>query len=243
MDPLFPETLYAATGSGVYKTDDGADSWELASTGLPTPGIFSVQEKLLFGLQGSGDRGGVLDLALDPLNPLNIYAATKKGVYKTKDGGHNWYAVNLGLPLSGGNPFWHDRILEIDATGRVVYIAMATEQGGSRGDTQIYRAIMEPMHSLEYEFELDGELLKLESVSHVNNVTLGQDSEELRFLVAGPSTVKGKISVTIPEAFLVPPFNVTIDGVRTPASSRGQIVSFEYSHNGSSQVTITGKGG
>lgn len=241
IDPLSPETLYAATGSGVYKTVDGAETWARVSNGLPMSGSYSAQEQLFNILRGSGTESGVFDLALDPQNPLSVYAATTKGVYKTKDGGANWYAVNFGLPLQGGNPFWHDRVLEIDATGRVVYTTLSPEKNGKRGDTQIYRAIVGPLIPVAYEFSLNGELLELESSSHVYDMGYDQEAQELSFTIAGPNGLDGETLVNIPASLLDAPFSVTVDGTAVSLSTQGQVVSFEYVHTGTSQVIIRSK--
>jgi photosystem II stability/assembly factor-like uncharacterized protein len=225
MDPLSPETLYAATESGVYKTVDGAESWQLASDGL-------------------AGRSEVFDLALDPLNPLQVYAATKKGVYRTKDGGGHWYPVNFGLPLWGGNPFWHDRVLEIDATGRVLYATLTTTESGMglRADTKIYRAIIEPLLPLSYEFGVNGELLQLESNSHVYDMVYDQNTRALRFTVAGPSGLNGETTVTIPGSLVTGPFTVTMDKRIINISTNGQTVSLGYTHSGRSEIIIRGIG-
>ena len=237
IDPVYPETLYAATGSGVYKTTDGAASWTLISEGLPTSGSGSVQEKLLLSTIGSDDRGGIWDLAINPLNPLQIYAATNKGVYKTKDGGEYWYAVNFGLPLSEGNPFWHDRVLEIDATGTVLYVCLDPSPNGDRV-THIYRAVMEPLVPVKYQFEVNGDFLEIESTSQIYNTYYDQDEQALHFTVAGPSQTKAETILNVPVSLLVKPFVVTMDGKPITPSSNGQQISFEYLHTGRVEIIV-----
>src|SRR5713101_3982477 len=55
-DPSHPATLYAGTGVGVFKSDDGGVSWRSASSGLPS---FRVQT-----------------IAIDPTAPSTLYAGT-----------------------------------------------------------------------------------------------------------------------------------------------------------------------
>ena len=43
----------------------------------------------------------IYSLAIDPLTPTNLYAATNDGVFKSTDGGANWAAANTGLPDIG----------------------------------------------------------------------------------------------------------------------------------------------
>jgi photosystem II stability/assembly factor-like uncharacterized protein len=71
MDPLTPTTLYAASYVGVFKTTDAGETWHL--TGLSSTTVFSI--------------------AIDPANPLNVYAGTSgDGFYRSGDGGISWSA-------------------------------------------------------------------------------------------------------------------------------------------------------
>lgn len=81
---------------GVYKTDDGGDTWEQ---------VFFVDE-----------RTGVIDLVMDPADSDTLYAATWQrqrklwndprndagsdgsAIYKTTDAGRNWRSITEGLP-------------------------------------------------------------------------------------------------------------------------------------------------
>lgn len=100
--PKDPEVAYvAAVGQpfgdneqrGVFRTTDGGDNWE----------------KVLY----VSDSTGVVDLALNPNNPREIYAglwngqrkpwtmisgSTEGGIYKSTDGGDNWERLSDGLP-------------------------------------------------------------------------------------------------------------------------------------------------
>ena len=222
IDPLSPEILYAATESGVYKTINGAESWNLASSGLTS-------------------GRDVFDLAINPLNPLLIYAATSSGVYKTKNGGDDWYAVNLGFPFLASAPFGHDRTIEIDATGQIVYVAVSTKPDGFQGEKQVYRAIIEPLVTIDYMFNINDETIQLESNSHVYDMTYDQNVKELRFTSAGPSGITGKTKTIIPISFFTGPFTVTVDGNTIEKSVDGQSVYFEQIFTGRSAIVIKGK--
>ena len=104
--PTDPNTVYvAALGKlyspneerGVYKTTDGGKTWA-KSLAVKIDGI---------------DIGAV-DLAMDPKNPMILYAATYdkvrkpftfaeggpgSGIYKTTDAGKSWTKLSGGLPL------------------------------------------------------------------------------------------------------------------------------------------------
>ena len=102
IDPGNPDVVYvAAVGHpygpneerGVFRSRDGGKSWQ----------------KVLY----INEKTGAVDLALDPRNPLMIYATTWQvlrtpwgitssgpgsGIYKTTDGGETWTQLRGGLP-------------------------------------------------------------------------------------------------------------------------------------------------
>jgi len=106
VDPLNPLKVYvAAVGSyfgpnpdrGVYRSDNGGVNWT----------------KILF----VSDSTGAIDIAMDPINPNNLFAGMwqrtrypnggqlygrTSGIYKSTDGGNNWTALGAtnGLPNS-----------------------------------------------------------------------------------------------------------------------------------------------
>jgi len=76
--PSIPDTIYAATTVGAFRTKDGGRFWE---------------ERM----HGMKEVHYVVALALDPKNPDVMYAGTTGGVYKTTDGTAHWGLVNNGL--------------------------------------------------------------------------------------------------------------------------------------------------
>lgn len=93
VDSSNPKTLYAgisnspygpgSTITGVYRTDDGGETWRPANSGLPTG-------RYTFGF-----------VALEPKNSATVYAATLYGsvtpygsVYRSTDGGGSWKQIN-----------------------------------------------------------------------------------------------------------------------------------------------------
>ncbi len=77
IDPLSPETLYAGTENGIFKSTNAAANWRPANTGL---GSFPVN-----------------DLVLEPSEPSILYAATTAGVFWSTNGGARWRTFNEGL--------------------------------------------------------------------------------------------------------------------------------------------------
>lgn len=78
-----PNTVFAATTEGVFKSTDGGANWSPKRNGLSTFG----------GLE-------VTNLVVDPANPQNVYISTwGDGVYRSTDGGENWSQVADPLAL------------------------------------------------------------------------------------------------------------------------------------------------
>ena len=65
IDPSTPDSLYAGTGGGVFKSIDSGGTWTAANAGLTSLGI-----------PRSGHQ---------PLNPTTLYAGTDGGVFKSTD--------------------------------------------------------------------------------------------------------------------------------------------------------------
>jgi len=103
--PTDPDVAYVAsqghlwghTGEkGIYKTEDGGQTWRLLTGGLPDDG-----------------RTGASDLKMDPRDPNVMYAAfwerirmphrflsggPNGGIFKSTDGGESWTKLTHGLP-------------------------------------------------------------------------------------------------------------------------------------------------
>ena len=80
VDPHEPDTVYAATLEGLYKTTDGAASW--ARIGQ------SLQDQMVFSMILDRTRKGVL------------YLSGREGVHRSEDGGNTWTMMNRGLATS-----------------------------------------------------------------------------------------------------------------------------------------------
>ena len=89
IDPSNPNTAYVAfTGFGVpagqhiYKTTNlnaATPTWTPSGNGIPDVPVNA--------------------LAIDPMNPSVVFAGTDIGVFKTQDGGANWFPFGSGLPV------------------------------------------------------------------------------------------------------------------------------------------------
>jgi len=77
VDPNSPDTVYAGTLNGIYKTTDAAQSWKRIAESLPDQMISAM--------------------LLDRSAANVLYAASRQGIYKSEDGGTTWRALNKGL--------------------------------------------------------------------------------------------------------------------------------------------------
>ncbi|MGH7228691.1 MAG: WD40/YVTN/BNR-like repeat-containing protein [Nitrospiraceae bacterium] len=77
VDPHVPDTVYAATLNGIYKSTDGAKSWTRTAQSLP--------DQMMSAMVLDRAKAGV------------IYVASREGIHKSEDGGDTWKAMNNGL--------------------------------------------------------------------------------------------------------------------------------------------------
>jgi photosystem II stability/assembly factor-like uncharacterized protein len=77
VDPHQPDTVYAATLNGLYKTIDGGQSWTRIGE--------TLSDQMLS------------DLILDPTHSHVVYVANRNGVFRSEDGGSIWESRNTGL--------------------------------------------------------------------------------------------------------------------------------------------------
>ncbi len=109
-DPSNPQTLYAVSGPGVFRSRDGGGSWSAA-------GSFTVS---------------VNALAVDPLTGNVLYAATSgQGILKSTDGGVTWTGINNGLVADQQDGKWYAFGVWIDPRQPSVVFAL-TDHGLAR---------------------------------------------------------------------------------------------------------------
>lgn len=79
--PTAPNTIYAVTSDGFYRSTDAGSNWaKTTSTGLSSPSFAGA-------------------LAVDPTNASVVYIGVFSGLFKSTDGGNNWSNVNAS-PLN-----------------------------------------------------------------------------------------------------------------------------------------------
>ncbi|MEN8230341.1 MAG: T9SS type A sorting domain-containing protein [Bacteroidota bacterium] len=117
MDPHNPQILFAGSGNGygIFKSVNGGDLWVesnyglqlkcpsyLTSFGKAVEGMDLDRRSALFSPESykSVAWTKVLDIAIDPSNRKNIYAADfSTGVHYSSDGGSSWARINSGISL------------------------------------------------------------------------------------------------------------------------------------------------
>ncbi|MDK2742651.1 MAG: hypothetical protein H8K03_08185 [Nitrospira sp.] len=77
VDPSEPDTVYAATLAGLYKTTDAAKAWKRIGE--------SLADQMIVGMVLDRARRGV------------IYITGRDGVHQSEDGGLTWKAINSGF--------------------------------------------------------------------------------------------------------------------------------------------------
>lgn len=77
VDPFEPDTVYAATLSGLFKSTDGAASWDRIGQ--------SLQDQMIIAMILDRSKKGV------------IYITGRDGVHRSGDGGANWKTINKGF--------------------------------------------------------------------------------------------------------------------------------------------------
>jgi hypothetical protein len=82
VDTISTNIVYAGTyGGGIFKSTDGADTWNAANTGLTNYYVYA--------------------LAVDPTVPTIVYAGTGNGVFKSTDGAGSWSPASTGITSAG----------------------------------------------------------------------------------------------------------------------------------------------
>ena len=124
LDPTNPNTIYAATDLGVYRTTNSGAAWYAASTGLSNSSAYGLVidpqspatlylnttfeifkttnsaatwSPISEALNLNKTNDWINCLAIDPLTPSTLYAGTSKGVFRSLDAGVSWNRYTNGL--------------------------------------------------------------------------------------------------------------------------------------------------
>ena len=127
--PKRPERVVTGiTTGGVYRSDDGGETWESANNGI----------------EPTDDSTGTLclhGLAADAVNPDMLWARTHSGTYKSDDAGEHWESVvhlgdANGLPSAFGYP-----IVTHPVEAATAYVIPLSSEGypATPGRCRVYR--------------------------------------------------------------------------------------------------------
>jgi hypothetical protein len=98
VDPGNPERIWVAMSAvGVFRSEDGGQTWEPRNKGLAR--VPTGQEYPEVGYC-------IHKMVADPHDPDTLYMQEHSGVFKSTDGGDNWFPIEEGLTLRDGDePF------------------------------------------------------------------------------------------------------------------------------------------
>ncbi len=117
-DPANPSTVYALTGSSVFKSVNSGAGWNLISTGL---------------------TGGFHGFAIDPKTPSTLYLLGEAGIYKSINGGTSWSHFNNGLPSL--YHVYHTGALVVDPFNPSTLYTTVWVDTATGGETRVYKTI------------------------------------------------------------------------------------------------------
>jgi len=83
VSPLKPDTLFAGTHVGPFKSTDGGKSWAPIESGMIDRSQKGPTNVTVSGLQ------------FDPANPKTLYAGTEAGLFKSTDEGLHWTVLRI----------------------------------------------------------------------------------------------------------------------------------------------------
>ena len=131
LDPSRPQRIHVAiSAAGVFRTDDGGESWHAMNRGLRSEGALPDPE---------ADVGHCVHrIALHPARPDVLFMQKHWDVMRSDDGGASWTEVSGNLPSDFGFP------IEVHAhepdTVYVVPITSDSEHYPPEGRLRVYRS-------------------------------------------------------------------------------------------------------
>jgi hypothetical protein len=130
--PTNPQRIWAAASAvGVFRTDDGGETWKTCNqglanvpTGTPAPEIGFCAHKI----------------AIDPDDPDTLYMQDHGAVNKSTDGGDSWFRIEEGLGKEGDERFGFP--IAISPTGDLFLVPLKSSEDRVMRDGRmvIYRS-------------------------------------------------------------------------------------------------------
>ena len=112
-------TIYVAGDTGLYRTTNGGESWDLVNIGRPA----QVLDLVAFKETGNGQD-----------TPTTLYGRMEEGIMKTTDSGHSWKAVHAEIPMKMPVRNPHPPIVYVTKSDGVLYA-----KGGTPDNVHLYR--------------------------------------------------------------------------------------------------------
>ena len=129
IDPQRPERMWLGVSAvGVFRTEDGGDSWHLKNRGVTKPAPDPDDAEIGY---------CVHCLVADPDDPETIWRQEHTGVYRTSDGGDTWERIEQGLPARFGFPIVRD-----DRSGALFVVPLESDEHRMPvdGEFRVYRS-------------------------------------------------------------------------------------------------------
>ena len=112
-------TIYVAGNTGLYRTTNGGESWDLVNIG---------RHGRMFDLVAFKETGKGHD------TPVTLYGRVEEEIMKTTDFGHSWKAVHAEIPMKVPVRNPHPPVVHVTKSGGVLYA-----KGNSPDDIHLYR--------------------------------------------------------------------------------------------------------
>ncbi|MEX1208589.1 MAG: exo-alpha-sialidase [Acidimicrobiia bacterium] len=128
-DPENPDRMWVAVSAvGVFRTEDGGESWALKNSGVTTVAPNDDYDEIGF---------CVHCLVADPHDANVIWRQDHSGVYRTIDGGDEWQRIEGGLPARFGFTIVRDA-----ASGGLFVVPLESDEHRMPvgGAFQVYRS-------------------------------------------------------------------------------------------------------
>lgn len=126
VDPTNRKRIWVgASAVGVFRTDDGGETWRVCNEGLP--GLVTGEDYPEIGRC-------VHKMVLDPNDPNTLYMQYHGGVMRSTDGASSWHPIETGLPSNFGFPMC------VSARGDLFVIPLSDERYLIDGKLCVYRS-------------------------------------------------------------------------------------------------------